>query len=230
MTEGEARQRWCPFARLMFVYGAGTGDVGAVAGTVNRVLGSIPENSCCIASDCMAWVWAEDYEIELTNGHIIVLDAVDATWANSFGWWWDGHYARSDEGRLHVLLVERLCGPIPEGQMVDHIDGDTHNYRRDNLRLATSGENAANAASRGGASKYRGVHRNKKRWSAQISKDGERECLGTFDTEEEAAAAYDEAAKRLHGKFARLNLAPIQNSGRHGYCGLARNDGKAGKP
>jgi hypothetical protein len=40
-------------------------------------------------------------------------------------------------------------------------------------------------------------------------------------TEEEAAAAYDEAAKELHGEYARLNLVIIKNSGRQGFCGLA---------
>ena len=82
--------------------------------------------------------------------------------------------------------------------------------------------NATNAKSRGGKSQYRGVYQQKNgRWSAQLASMGRRISAGTYDTEEEAAKAYDDAAKSLHGEYARLNLTPVSNSGRHGYCGLA---------
>lgn len=56
------------------------------------------------------------------------------------------------------------------------------------------------------ASPFRGVTRNKRRWSAGVQVDGKRHHLGTFDTQEEAARAYDEAAVRLHGHYAQLNF------------------------
>jgi len=53
---------------------------------------------------------------------------------------------------------------------------------------------------------FRGVCRNKDRWSARITRDGKHVHLGTYDTKEDAARAYDEAARRLHGEFARFNF------------------------
>lgn len=228
LTENEARKCWCPFARGIVDQGGnrmafgGSGDEPESEDCRREYAGEMADLYPCIASECMAFRWCKDHEIELTNGHIVTVDQEDAEWAAQFGWWWDGRYARCDQGRLHVLLYERYCGEVPDGLFVDHADGDAHNCRRGNLRAVTPKQNAANAASRGGASRYRGVYLQKSgRWSAQISKDGNRECLGTYDKEEEAAAAYDEAAKRIHGEYARLNLEPKVNSGRRGFCGLA---------
>jgi hypothetical protein len=209
MTEAEARERWCPFARP--VIWQGEAPTGAEAYAQTR----------CLAADCMAWVWQPDHQLTLGNGMIVLLDAADANWAETLGCWWDGRYPRAKAGRLHVLLYERLYGPPQDGMMVDHSDGDPLNCRRRNIRTATPIQNAANAASRGGASRYRGVSAHGERWIAQISRDGVREHLGTFDSELGAAGAYDAAAIRVHGEFARLNLSPKQNSGRQGYCGLA---------
>ncbi len=217
-TEEEAMKLWCPEAR-----------VGAYAGgSYNREHGDsqhITSGAFCIASKCMAFRWMPDYLLDLGGGRVVILDAEDGPWAEGLGLWWDGVYPKCDAGRLHVLLYERLHGEVPEGLFVDHIDGDRLNARRGNLRAVTPMQNAANAAARGGVSRYRGVHRAASgKWVAQISKDGVRECLGTFASEIEAAAAYDEAAKRIHGEFARLNLAPRTAVGRRGYCG------KAGRP
>lgn len=56
------------------------------------------------------------------------------------------------------------------------------------------------------SSQYKGVYKKRSRWAARIAVNGETTWLGTFKTEEEAARAYDAAAKRLHGEFARLNF------------------------
>jgi len=177
----------------------------------------------CIGSACMAFRWVEDFTIVLGNGMIVILNKEDADLTQ--GSWWDGRYVKTADGYLHIRIMERVCGPTPTGMLVDHWDGDTLNYRRGNLRLATPAENAANAAPRGGKSKYRGVYQARNgRWAAQIAKAGIRLGLGTHDTEEAAAAAYDAAASDIHGAFARLNLKVRINSGRLGYCG------KAGRP
>lgn len=210
-TEEEAKTKWCPQVQ-----------VSISPTSYSRTNMPNQESKTCIASGCMAFRWVDDHEIELTNGHIVIVDQADTDWCNTLGLWWDGHYARGESGRLHVLIYERHFGEVPDGKFIDHADGDSHNCRRGNLRAATPSENAANSASRGGSSKYRGVHeKNNGRWAAQISKDGVRESLGTYDTERQAAGVYDDAATRIHGKFARLNLTPRVNSGRRGYCGLA---------
>ena len=133
-------------------------------------------------------------------------------------------YAKiTDKKRLHVAIADRCFGEITKCYFVDHIDGNTLNNRRGNLRIVTPQQSAANQKSRGGASQYRGVSKGRgDKWEVQLTSAGVRWCLGTYDTEEQAAAVYDKKAKEIHGEFARLNLEPKTNSGRSGYCGLAR--------
>lgn len=202
MTEDEAKTKWCPMRRRY----DSTSDV-------------IADGNHCIGSACMAFRWVPDASVRQEG---LLLDECDEDLAASA--WWDGRYWKRNgaDAYVHRMVVTRAFGSIPEDKFIDHIDGNAANNRRGNLRIVSKAENAANAASRGGASKYRGVFKGRNdRWCAQIAKGGIREHLGTFDTEEEAAAAYDEAAKRVHGDFARLNLSEVSNSGRSGYCGLA---------
>lgn len=217
MTEKEALTKWCPFVRTI-----GADDPG----TVNRwtldeggALNPFGATNFCIGSACMAFRWMPDVTA-IMSGHEIAVDALDSDMLADT--WWSGRYAKSDAGYLHRRIAERIYADIPEGMFVDHIDGDPTNNRRGNLRIVSKTENAANAASRGGASQYRGVSPTRNgRWQAQISREGVRMHLGTYDTEEAAAAAYDEAAIRLHGEFARPNLQKRENIGRQGFCGLA---------
>lgn len=96
----------------------------------------------------------------------------------------------------------RLVGELPKGLMVDHEDGDGLNNQRDNLRSANHAQNMMNKGKGArGTSKYKGVYKNpnSEKWRAVVS-------LGSYDTEEDAARAYDAAINRLHGEFARFNL------------------------
>lgn len=91
--------------------------------------------------------------------------------------------------------------------IVDHIDHDGLNNMRSNLRPATKGQNVRNArAHTRGASPYKGVSRTRKRWKSQITFEGEHYHLGHYDTQIEAAHAYDSAARELFGEFAFLNF------------------------
>lgn len=214
MTEEEARQKWCPMVRVSATDQVATpNDI-----TVNRWKDG--PGLLCVASDCMMARWVDDYTRNCGAGRVVVCDTEDADLTK--GIWWDGKYAKNDDGRLHRQIAVRAFGPIPDGFYVDHIDGNRLNNRRGNLRLVTPQQSGANQKSRGGKSQYRGVSQQKNgRWAAQISKAGIRWCIGTYDTEEEAAKAYDDAAMQVHGEYARLNLEPIENSGRKFYCGLA---------
>lgn len=143
---------------------------------------------------------------------IIIADKADETILTSFSWYIDSNrYVRcwmGDLGNqyLHCFLVGSK-GPI------DHANGHKSDARRDNLRSATIEENAWNSrayVSRSGrpcASKYKGVRATKHgRWNVRISVKRNRVDLGTYATQEEAARAYDAAALRLQGQFARLNF------------------------
>lgn len=89
---------------------------------------------------------------------------------------------------------------------VDHRDGNTLNNRPSNLREATLSQNQANKR-QSSANPHKGITLDKRtgKWIAQIRKNGKNFRLGSFVRAEDAAKAYDEAAKQLHGGYARTN-------------------------
>lgn len=109
--------------------------------------------------------------------------------------------------------LHRLILPPISGLEVDHENGNGLDCRRSNLRYATHSQNCCNRKRPIDATNpYRGVYQLKtqKQWNARIVVQGRRHYLGYFPTAEEAARAYDEAAKRLHGAFARLNFPEVE--------------------
>lgn len=108
----------------------------------------------------------------------------------------------------HRLIWLYHYGVWPKDQ-IDHINGIRDDNRIENLREVDNQQNHLNLGSHlGSTSKYKGVHwfSRDSNWQAQIMNKGKRYHLGYFDTEIEAAKAYDTKAKELHGKFARLNF------------------------
>lgn len=110
-------------------------------------------------------------------------------------------------GKRTMLLLH--C-EILEIKGVDHLDGNGLNCCRENLRPATTKQNAQGFRhkSLGVSSRFRGVCWYKKysKWLSQIMLDRKNFFLGYFLCEEAAARAYDSAAKKLFGEFARLNF------------------------
>lgn len=92
------------------------------------------------------------------------------------------------------------------GVQVDHINGDTLDNRRQNLRLCSAAENSRNTRKRSvpSKSKYKGVRRNKHGWRAAVNA-GKRYLSRVMPDEITAAAAYNVMARKLHGDFACLN-------------------------
>lgn len=98
-------------------------------------------------------------------------------------------------------------GAWPSGN-IDHVNGDRTDNRIANLRIACKVKNAANSGPyKNNKSGYRGVIQS--RWgkfTAAIQAHGVERWLGSFETAEEAARAYDAAARAAHGEFARTNF------------------------
>ena len=113
------------------------------------------------------------------------------------------------KGRKNVYL-HRFLTEARTGLWVDHINGDTLDNRRSNLRVCTPAENRVNEGKRRTAnptSKYKGVNREASgRFRATLSVSGTVVWREYFADEIEAAKAYDGAAARHHGAFARLNF------------------------
>lgn len=150
--------------------------------------------------------------IKLTQGLITIIDDSDSAIVQQHSWhasFKNGTpYAQSsikdESGKYKNVLLHRKLMNAGSDQIVDHINGNTLDNRRSNLRFATSAENARNKRS---SSKYghSGVRKVNGSWNALISPNGIDIALGTYPTIELAAAAYNEAAKAIFGEFAKLN-------------------------
>jgi len=117
-----------------------------------------------------------------------------------------GPYTDRRKQYLHRFLMK-----VPPGKEVDHINLRKWDNRSVNLRCAERFQNRANTLRRrhNSESKFKGVRRNRngKRWNARGMLYGKEHHLGVYDTEEEAARAYNRWAVTAFGEFANLNPA-----------------------
>lgn len=148
-------------------------------------------------------------EINLTQGLVAIVDDAEFDALSRFKWYADvcgpnvyaATYIDGVKVRLHALLVSG-------GDVVDHRNGNTLDNRKSNLRACTHSQNMQNSTKRCDAqtSQFKGVcyraERNK--WRARIKLQRE-VFLGHFNSEIEAAIAYNRAASEHFGEFARLN-------------------------
>lgn len=131
---------------------------------------------------------------------------------------WNVRHAGKEAGTVHRgyrflhchgrrVLAHRIAwllhyGEMPLGEL-DHINRNRLDNRIANLRPATRAQNQQNQRRpKLSASGFRGVERHHSKWHARITANGVKHHVGSFATAEEAAAAYWEAARRLHGEFA----------------------------
>jgi hypothetical protein len=110
------------------------------------------------------------------------------------------------DGRKGAVYLHRLILGAGAGQLVDHINGDTLDNRRENLRFATPQQNCVNRTDYAPASGFRGVSRAGRKWRAIITVRQEVISGGNFATAEEAARWYDGQAAKHFGEFAVLNF------------------------
>jgi hypothetical protein len=160
-------------------------------------------------------------EIELTRGMVAVIDDQDADLAYLK---WHAHenyrpthtryYAQrwgSPRVSMHRVILERKIGRLLFNcEYTDHINHDTLDNRRSNLRIATNQENARNKSHRHAqtSSKYKGVSWNARdeKWQVYIGIDHKNKFVGYFHDETEAAHAYDNAARKYFNEFCKPNF------------------------
>lgn len=160
--------------------------------------------------------------IPLTRRKTAIVDEIDADlcklyWYASYGCgkFYAARYIRPIPKhramqRMHRVILERILDrPLLKSEHVDHINGNGLDNRRENLRLATPRQNAANKRKthKDTTSKYKGVswHKANNKWRATIRIDSKCKHLGLFENEIDAANAYNDAAKRVFGSFCNLN-------------------------
>jgi hypothetical protein len=147
-------------------------------------------------------------ELLLLRGEITLVDAEDYEYLSQWGWYKDGTgYASmsiTEDGKqriyfLHRVIMVRVCDIT--GKVIDHINGDRLDNRKENLRAVSNAENLQNVHNKrkGCSSKYFGVWYDKGRqnWYAHIMKNYRKYYIGRFDTELEAAIAYNKKAEEL---------------------------------
>lgn len=153
--------------------------------------------------------------IPLTQGHHAIVDDDDYDFLMQWKWFSGkrGYVLRKAPGHnTQTLCMHRVVmGLEPsDPRRVDHINRNTADNRRCNLRLVTIRLNSLNRVGTKTArsySHYKGVtfHKRQNKWQAQLFVDGKQLYLGKFESEHEAAVAYNAAAQKHFGEYAFLN-------------------------
>lgn len=143
--------------------------------------------------------------LRLADGTAVLLDEED------FWRFWDKHlfvanrYVCFRDADNRMRRLHREVMDVRDQRIVMHLDGNTRNCTRTNLHVQSRGV-FGRARPGQGASKFKGVSPYRGRWQATIRVDGKLRWLGSFDTAEDAARAYDDAVLEYRGRDGLLNF------------------------
>jgi hypothetical protein len=156
-------------------------------------------------------------KIKLTQGKFALVNDLDYKFLTQWKWytrkcgttWYAARAIRSESAictiYMHRVILERTGHA--NFRQTDHRNGDGLNNQRRNLRPATHTQNQQNRRPQINESGYKGVSWDtpNKNWRAQIRLNGKLKNLGNYRNKLDAAKAYNKAAKKYFGKFARVN-------------------------
>jgi len=162
--------------------------------------------------------------VPVNRGYIAIVSDEDYEWARQFTWHVLFFGSKRDQSRYPYAarttpndmrgkhgskLMHREIIGTPKGRETDHINGNTLDNRRENLRICSKSQNLANQRRIvSHTSRFKGVsfYPPSDKWQAEIQCANVRHYLGRFDSEIEAARIYNAKAKELFGEFALLNV------------------------
>jgi hypothetical protein len=161
-------------------------------------------------------------EVPLSKGKMALVDADDWERLSRYKWYaWKNpssgrFYAKStfwipgEKKSVSIMMHSLIVMGI--GADTDHANTNSLDNRKLNLRPASRSQNNANKAPIG-ERQFKGIYfwAARQKWVSGITANGKRRTLGYFDTPEDAAKCYDNAAREAFGEFARLNFPQVVN-------------------
>lgn len=145
--------------------------------------------------------------IKLSTGDSMLVDNDNFIKLSKFRWCLTNGYPSRRVGNK-IVYLHRIVNKTPEGIFTDHINGDKLDNRRSNLRSCSYKQNSANKGfHKNSTSGFKGVSwfPRYKKWVAQITVNYKHLSLGYFKKKTDAAHAYNMAAQKYFGEFAKLN-------------------------
>jgi len=160
-------------------------------------------------------------EIKLTQGKVALVDDADFEWLSQWKWYViknrHTYYAMRSEynpetGKAPCILMHRVILNASRGILVDHKDNNGLNNQRFNLRFADHSQNGINRRKQSNnTSGHTGVRKCNGRWRTSIKVNRRTLHVGMFNTFEEAARAYTNAAQKHFGSYVEeTHQAPTQ--------------------
>ena len=109
------------------------------------------------------------------------------------------------------IMMHRVVMNAKKGQIIDHINGNTLDNRRENLRVVTPQQSSINRILNGGSSLYKGVFRRKNEinWSIKISNKNKLRNFSGIKNEKVAALVYDLVSYDTFGEYTKFNLPEV---------------------
>jgi hypothetical protein len=155
-------------------------------------------------------------EIKLTQGKVALVDDEDYEYLNQFKWFtnningyfYAGRQITVSKNKQTIIYMHRIIMKPEKGTVIDHLDGNTLNNQKNNLRICTHAENMRNSKiNKNNKSGYKGVvyQINSNNYKAQIKFNNKTINIGSYIDPIDAARAYNAAALKYHGEFANLN-------------------------